>query len=221
MGFLEVQKRSTTASSFDSTTLAYLSNVVANNLLVVVGANWRSSGATLSMTDTVGTTYTVLEHAYATNFTLYIAYGKAAGSGANTVTIDPSSIANYGAFTIVEYSGNDTTTLLDVDGSFSTGTGTTASDDITTATANALIIGVMGFETATTRTLTPGGSYTELGEFEDNLAVVAYNAVSRVATSATSYAVDWTLGASDTWHAMTAAFKAAGGGSSAPMFRGS
>lgn len=210
MAFTEIQHRSTTASSVDSTTLAYTSNVTANNLLIIAGSNWRSGGAALTITDTVGTSYTVIEHDFQTNYKIYIAYGKAGGSGANTVTIDPSSIGNYMAFAIAEYSGNDTTTLLDVDGGFSTGTGTAASDSLTTTTANALIIGVMGFETATTRTLTPGGSYTELGEFEDNNSITAYNAVSRIATTATSYTVDWTLGASDTWHALTAAFKEAG-----------
>lgn len=207
----EVQKRSTTVSTFNSTTLAYTSNVTSGNLLIIVGNNWRSGGASIAVSDTLGTSYTVKQNAF-TNNTTFIIYGIAPSSGANTITLDPTSSGNYAAFTIVEYSGVDTVTPLDVDGSTSTGTSTSASDSLTTTTADALIIGVMGFTTATTITLTPGGSYIQLGEYEDNNAIVAYNAVSRIATSATSYTVDWTMGSSDTWYAQTAAFKAAGGG---------
>ncbi len=196
----------------DSADLAYPGNVTANNLLVCAGANWRNTGATIAVSDTRGTSYTVLSTTLATNITLFIAYGIAPSSGANTVTVDPTSTGNYPSFSCDEFSGVHTSTPLDVDGGSSTNTGTAVSDSLTTLTANALLIGVMTHSASMTYTLTPGGSYTQIGEVEDNSGSTAFNAVFRIVTTATSYDVDWTLGTSATWAAYTAAFKPAAAG---------
>jgi len=193
----------------DSGTLAFPGSVTSGNLLVVSGANWKSGGSsvTVAVSDTRSTSYTVLE-TYDGEMTLFIAYGVASSSGACTVTVDPAGTANYFSYSIDEFTGQDATPL-DVDGGSSNGTSTTPADSVTTATANDLIIGVMTQSTASSISLTPGGSYTEIGEEEDNGTYQGHNAVFRIVTTAQAYSVDWTMGSSQYWVAKTAAFKEA------------
>lgn len=192
--------------------LAFPNNVTAGHLLIVAGDNWNASDQTMAVTG-CSTTWAVIQAAGTSGaggvYRSFIAYGIAGASGACTPTIDPSGTGNYGSYSLDSFSGVDTTTPLDVDGGSSTSTGTSASDSITTGTANALIIGVLQHRDGTTsRTLTPGGSYTQIGEVE-SVSDAPHNAVFRLATTATSYTVDWTIGASVIWEAQTVSFKEA------------
>lgn len=198
----------TECTNCDSLALAYPGNVTAGNLLVVGGNAYDTAGTTgYTVTDSVGTSYTVYACTALTgtpNATPFLAVGIAGGSGANTVTVNPTidASANQLVFGIGEFSGVNNPPL-DVDGGSSTGTGTSASDSITTISANALILGVVGFQTAAA--VTPGGSYTQIAE--DQSALDAFNLEFRLATTATSYTVDWTLGSSQAWSACTVSVK--------------
>lgn len=204
------QRACKSAANVDSTTQAFPGNVTAGNLLVVVGNNFHTGGSTVAISDSLGTSYTVMESNPYTDHASYIAYGIAPSSGANTVTINPTTTGNYIGVCQDEFSGVDTGSPLDVNGGVSTGTSTTAADSITTGTANALIIGVMGHrDPAGVVALTPGGSYTEIGEQQDASNQEAYNAVFRIATTAQAYTVDWTIGSSQPWFVRTASFKEA------------
>ena len=193
--------------------VAFPGNVVSGSLLVVGGATWKADVAEVPViTDTLGTSYTVVNVLFGTNFRIFIARGLAPSSGANTVSVDHTA-AHYFSYSIDEFSGPHATPL-DVDGGSSTGTSTTPQDDILTVAADDLIIGVMGFSNFSNVTLAPGGSYTQIGEEEDNLNHVAHNMVFRIVTTPTTYTVDWTTGSSVSWIAQTMAFKptvAAGG----------
>ena len=213
MAFAEVgsgsQRATNQHASADSGTLAFPGNVTSGSLLIVAGANWQSGGSTVSVgvTDTLSTSYTVVPY-YVGEFTTFIAYGVASSSGANTVTVNPAGTGNYFSYSIDEFSGQHATPL-DVDGGNSTATSTSAADSITTVTANDLIIGCVSQTAATTVTFTPGGSYTQIGEQEDSGTYQGHSAVFRIVTTAQAYSVDWTLGTSQAWMAMTLAFKEA------------
>lgn len=222
MAIAEVSGQRATATPSgenDSAAIAFPNNVTSGNLLIVGGAVWNDPANTsISVTDSLGTTYTTLLGTIHTGNRLrsFIAYGIAPSSGANTVTVNPNGSNTYMSFSIDEFSGVDSTPL-DADGGTTTGTGTAIADSITTASANALIIGVCTHNVAGSPTLTPGGSYTQIGELELN-DDTAHNAVFRIATTATSYSVDWTLGSSGSWSAQTASFKEAAAGGGLPFF---
>lgn len=192
----------------DSTaSVAFPNNITIGNLLIVAGTNWNAATQTISISG-CSTSWTVVHGSDFSGsggvFKTFIGYGIAGSTGACTPTVDPGGIGNYGSYSLDSFTGVHATPL-DVDGGTSTGTSTAASDSITTGTANALIIGVMTQSIGLTA-LTPGGSYTQFGEVEavDNSP---HNAVFRVATTATSYTVDWTLADSSPWAAQTVSFK--------------
>lgn len=202
--------KATECANCDTLAVAYPGNVTAGNLLVVGGNTYDTAGTTgHTVTDSVGTSYTVFNCSPLTatlpNATPFIAVGIAPSSGANTVTVNPTidTSANQINFGVGEFSGTASSSIVDVDGGSSTGTSTSPSDGITTVTANALIIGLVGFQTSAA--VTPSGSYTEI--VEDQGSINGYNLAYRLATTATAYTADWTLGSSQQWTACTVAIK--------------
>ena len=198
-------QRATAPGGSDDRTLAFPGNVGSGNLLIVAGAGFKSGGvAAPGVTDTLGTSYTVLSAVPFTNGRIFIAYGVSPSAGANTVTIDwAGAVGN--SFSINEYSGQHATPL-DVDGGSSTGTSTTPADSLTTLSADDLLIGVVAHDG--TSTITPGTDYTQIGEEEDN-TLQDHGAEFRLVTTAQAYSVNWTLGTSSPWGVYTAAFKPA------------
>ncbi len=187
---------------------AYPGNVTANSLLVCGGGVWNASLPTVQVAGSLNGSFTVLSVAQGTG-RYFLAYKIASGGGAETITVTPSTTSgNYHAWSCDEFSGVDTATPLDVDGGSATGSSTTPSDGLTTATANALLLGVMGHVTANT-SITPNGSYTQIGEEENASLHTAFNLVFRIVTTAQAYTIDWTTGTSVTWGVYTAGFKEA------------
>lgn len=202
----------------DTCAVAFPNNVTGGNLLVGGGNSDDTVGShTFGVTDSVGTSYSTIvctPDLNGSRMTAFLFYGIAGGSGANTVTVNPlldSSVAQI-VFAIDEFTGNHATPL-DVNGGSSTGTSTAPADSLTTLAANDLVLGVTGFYTS--QAVTPGGSYTQIGE--DQSAADGFNLEFQIVTTAQAYSVDWTTGGSNEWHACTAAFKeavaAAGSGS--------
>lgn len=152
-------------SNVDSTTQAYPNNITAGDLLIVAGTNWNTGTTTMSVTG-CSTTFSVIQGADTSGnggvYKSFIAYGIAGTSGACTLTIDPQGTGNYGSVSQDAFSGVDATPL-DADGGSSTGSGTAVADSITTVAANALIIGVSFHTSGGSETMTPGGSYTQIG----------------------------------------------------------
>src|SRR5262249_48226442 len=148
-------------ASTNATSLAYPANITSGDLLVVTGGLCGcASLPSVTVSDTRGTVYTVLLGcAVAITERTFIAYGIATSSGADTVSI--STAGTQSNFAIDEFSGVNATPL-DVDGGTGTGTGTTASNSITPTQTNDLIIGVTTNDGASP-TITPGGSYTQIG----------------------------------------------------------
>lgn len=187
---------------------AFPANVASGSLLIVAGACYNVTGApaTIAVTDTRSTSYTVLTvvGGASSQFRVFLAYGIAPTGGACTVTVDPTGSADIG-YAIDEFSGVNATPL-DVNGGSSTGLSTTPSDALTTITANDLIIGVESHDGGPT--ITPGASWTQIGENE-SVSFQPFNAEFGIVTTAQAYTVDWTLSVLNSWAVYTAAFKPA------------
>lgn len=196
--------------------LAYPINVTAGDLLIAGGCNWNAVTQAMAVTGAPNT-WTVVQGADVSGeggvYKGWIAYSIAASSAAYTPTIDPAGTGNYGSYSLAAFSGVDNASPLDVDGGSTSATNTAQSDSITTGTANALIIGVACGANGGDNpiTITPGGSYTQIGEIQATDAA-PHNLVYRIVTSATSYTVDFTLGTSRAWNVKTLSFKEATGG---------
>lgn len=217
-----VQSRTADVGNFDSTTLAYNSNVTAGSLVGMCGGVWNGNDVSpIVVTDTLGTSYTVLEGAVSGGVPIrpWIAYGIAPSGGADTVTFNPAGGGRYGSFTIFEFSGVNSSPL-DVDGSNTTGSSTTPSDGITTSAAAAVVIACMTHGGTSSQTITEdtGGGWTLLGEVQ-NTGNGPHGAQYQIFSSAGAKTASWTLGSSAAWVAMTASFKESGGAAALNLFR--
>ena len=199
MAFAEVgsgsQRATNSSGSGDSSTLAFPGNVTAGNLLIVGGAAWAATAPTgIVVTDSRSTSYTVLSVQDVGNVRYWIAYGVAASSGACTVTVNPQGASADHTYSINEFSGQHATPL-DVDDGASSGQNDNPSSSITTVAADALIIGVMTHDddAASSPAITPGASYTQIGESENNSTNQCHSLVFRIVTTAQAYTVNWTL----------------------------
>ncbi len=208
-------------------TAAYANNVTSGNLLVAGGV-WYAPSSTaisqLTITSTCTTGNWTIdgdEHGGGSPNDVWnwIAYAVATSSSACTITATGTGAAgSYFSYGASEFTGQHASTPHSVDGGNSSGTATSASDAITTATANELIIGVFAHGSAANTSITPGGSYTQINEEEDGVTHAAYNLVFRIATTATSYTVDFTVGTSTAWMVSTHSFQEAVGGAAAETF---
>ena len=191
-------------SSVDSYSKAYPANVTANDLLTTCGIVYTGITSVV-VTDTISTNYTVyLGPDTGTGSKPFIAFGVAPSSGANTVAVNPNGASATLAYSIDEFSGTSVSAPLDVDGSSSTGNSTTPSDALTTLTANDLILGVAAIGSGGAITISVGSGYTQIGEDENS--ITGYNCEFKIATTATSYTMDWTVG-SNLWAVYTLGFK--------------
>ena len=154
MAFAEVGSGSQRATARTSSTVASLNcafpaNVVSGRLLIVGGS---STGGNVTVTDSLGTSYTVYQGTSG-GVTSFIAFGIAPGSGANTVTVTPTS-TNLVSYSIDEFSGPDAAPYDDDSLLVATGTSTSPSDALVTTAAGGLVVGVV--YKAGTATITPG-----------------------------------------------------------------
>lgn len=198
-----------TSSAIDSQPLAFPGNVTSGCLLVVAGATFDGTpSTTITVTDSVGTSYTTLLGNDGVQTVAFVARGLAAASGANTVTVDPNDTSAFISFAIDEFCGPDATPL-DTDGGQSTGTGTAVSDSLVTVAAGALVVGVMAHTTAGTPSITPDSGWTQVGENEDNSCCQSFSMIFQIVTTATTYTPSWTMGSSVNWIARSISFEPA------------
>lgn len=217
-----VQSTATTAAAFDSTTLAYTSNVTAGDLVGTCGALWNGNSLTsIAMSDSVGTSYTVILGTIVTGgvpIKTYIAYGLAGGTGVNTVTINPNGTGWYGSHAVFEFSGVNSSPL-DIDGGTSSGTSTTPSDGFTTTATNTVGIGVVTHGNSGTISITEdsGGGWSLVGEVE-NYSNAPMSCEYQIFSSSGAKSAGWTLGSSQSWVAQTVGFKEATAGDNVSQF---
>ena len=191
-----------------STTLAYTSNVSANNLLVVVVRSGNDSGSTITVTDSIGNTWTkcALNMVVGVGST-QLSYAVASSSAADTVTVTLNSSATM-RMAIYEYSGTAATSPLDTQANAATGSSTAPASASFTPTANNELV-IAFAATNSGDSYSAGTNYT----LEDNpgskLGVEIWVQGTAAATTG-----NFTLSPSDSWLAGYAVFKPAGGGGS-------
>ncbi|MBA2279148.1 hypothetical protein H0V99_01770 [Candidatus Saccharibacteria bacterium] len=191
------------ATTSGTTVTATFTSATANNLLVVVcGAR---DSATLSITTPASGYSTAINEAGTPSQAIFY---KVAGGGETTTTCTSSVTTRMGIH-IYEYSGLVTSSVLDATGS-STGTSTSpATGNVTTTTANSLLIAGLVVDVDTTYS-TWTNSFTERNDFA-NVGAIAlrstYGGADRIVTSTGTYSTSATT-ASGAWRGQIAAFKA-------------
>jgi len=204
-----VQHTGKDAGTTNSSSLAFTSNNTAGNFIAVV-IRAGKSGQALNVSDSHGNTY---KQAVLLNMTLdgetdAVYYAENIAGGANTVTVSDNISAATLRFSIMEYSGVALSNSLD-NASAAEGTGTAPSTaNAPTSWGGDLLLGEI--VTANAATFTAGAGY-KIEDFvpaEPSTKLIGEDQIQTVAGNASANA---TIGASDSWGAVFAAFKSASG----------
>ena len=181
----------TPQSSQTSVPVTFTAAQTAGHLNVVV-VGWNDSTATVSsVTDASHNTYTLavgptVQSGVATESIYYAKNIVAAAAGANIVTVTFSVAAVYPDIRILEYSGADPNTPVDVTAASSGSSATSSSGSATTTSATDLLFGANLIQTATTG---PGTGFTsrlltvpdaDIAEDEMVTAVGSYSATANL-----------------------------------------
>jgi len=186
-----------------SVAVAYTAAQTAGNLNVVV-VGWADSTATVnSVTDSNKNSYTLaVGPTMQGGASQSIYYAKNIVAGVNTVTVTFNGAASYPDIRILEYSGLDTVSPVDVVASASGSSATSSTAAVTTTNANDLIFAANDVATYTTG---PGTGFTSRIITQDGDI-----AQDRIVTATGSYSAGAPLGMSGGWVMQMVAFKAAG-----------
>jgi hypothetical protein len=192
---------STIQAKNTSVPVAYTTAQTAGNLNIVAVGWGDTTSAISSITDSKGNTYTrAVGPTASTGLQQAIYYAKNIAAGSNTVSVNFNQAAAYPDVRILEYSGLDPTSPLDVTAA-GTGNGTGASSgSATTTSANELIFG-SGTTTGTTFTAAGSGFTTRVLNIYGNMAE------DKTVSSAGSYAATAT-NSGGYWVMQMGAFKA-------------
>lgn len=202
-----------------STTVSFPNDVSAGNLIVLPMGTWENVGAGLTVTVTKSSGSATLVGG-STLTTLFGSTGAGYGSGTMRPGLSYAVVQSSGSLTLQvaanhtmyiaaatdEFSG--TSPALDVNGGELSGSSTPFLDTITPLTANALIMGVIVLAD-NNRTITMGSGYTEIDTEPDN-TYQPYSTEFKIATTVTSYNVDWSIDSANAWVILNAAFKETG-----------
>jgi hypothetical protein len=204
-----VQHASKDAGTTNSSALAFASNNAAGNFIAVI-IRAGKSGQVISVSDSHSNTY---KQAALLNMTLdgetdAIYYAENIAGGANTVTVSDNIAAGTLRFAILEYSGVALSSSID-NAAVAEGTGTApATANAPTSWGGDLLLSAV--TTANTATYTAGSGY-KIEDFvpaEPNTKLADEDQIQAAAGNASAGA---TIGASDSWGAVFAAFKSASG----------
>jgi hypothetical protein len=212
-----VQHTSKDAGTTSSSTLAFKSNNTAGNWIAVV-ARAGKSGQVFTVSDSLHNTYRMAAQFNVTvdtpnGDTLGVFYAENIAGGANTVTVADSISGNTLRLAILEYSGVAHSNSLDA---VIAGQGTNASPNsgtVTTSMNGDLLFGAAMTAGPATYTSGPGYKIEEFVPAEPNAKLIAEDQIQATAGTAS---VSATLGASDHWGAILAAFKPGNAGITGP-----
>jgi uncharacterized protein YciI len=203
----------TPSSSLTSVTVKYTAGQTAGHLNVVI-VGWNDATAQVkSLTDSKGNAYqlavgpTVHTGSGPASQSIYYAKNiSAATAGANTVTVTFTSAAYYPDIRILEYSGIDSVTPVDVSAAATGNSTTSSSGAVMSKNAHDLLVGANLVWTSTTR---PGSGLTMRlltsdGDIAEDREVTATGSVSASAP----------LSSQGAWVMQMVAFRAASSSSS-------
>jgi hypothetical protein len=201
-GISFVQVKSAAATSASSVAITYPAAQSAGNLNLVAVMWGDTTSAVNSVTDSKGNDYALaVGPTQIAGLTQSIYYAKNIAGGSNTVTVTFKQAASYPNVNVLEYSGLDTTSPLDV-ASSATGSGTTAnSGPVATTYANELIFGAGN----------PSSVFTGAGSGFSNRIINSFGGISedRIVSSTGSYNAMATL-TSGTWVMQVVTFRGTG-----------
>jgi hypothetical protein len=205
-----VQSRGVDSGSGTSATLAFTSNTVAGNILIVTARIGSPTGQNPSVSDSQSNTYTRQNYGEDTASNgLGVWTAVTSAGGANTVTLTNATSATR-RWIIAEYSSNGETISVDQVAA-NTGNSTALdSGSVTTVNASELLIGAG--EINNTATFTAGTSFTVRQEISQKIALE-----DRVVSSTGSYSASMTLSSSGIWRSVIVTLKSAGAGVSIPV----
>lgn len=192
---------STLQSSNVSVTVAFPQAQIAGDLNVVAIGWGDTTSAISSVTDDQGNTYLrAVGPTKTTGLQQAIYYARNIVSGSNRVTVTFNQAASYPDVRILEYSGVDPSTPLDVTAA-AVGTGTTAKSGVVTTTSATELIFAAG---------TTGSNFTAAGSGFNNRGINIYGNIAEdknVSTTGTYNATATTN--SSNWIMQMATFRAA------------
>jgi 5-hydroxyisourate hydrolase-like protein (transthyretin family) len=211
-GISLVQHTSKDAGTTTTSSLAFVNpNTTGNWIAVCIRGGWP--GEVFTVTDSIGNTYrqAVLSSVNGLG-TMGIFYAENIKGGANTITVSDTTSATW-RVAILEYSGVATSNSLDVAAS-AQGTSTSPNSGNASTTANGdLLIGEIGTKNAASFTVGAGYTIEESVPAEPNSKLIAEDQILSTAGLTSAGA---SLGGSDVWGAVLAAFKAASGTAGSP-----
>jgi hypothetical protein len=200
IAFVQVNAATPPAPS-SSVAVAYPLAQTAGNLNIVV-VGWNDTTSTLtSLMDSRGNTYAQAGTTITgPGIRQAIFYAKNIAAGSNTVTATFNQAAAYVDVRVLEYSGLDTTSPLDVAAGASGTNSSPSSGAATTTSANELIFGAG----------TTGGSFSGPGTALASRIITQDRDIAedRLVTSTGSYSASAALNYSATWVMQMATFKA-------------
>jgi hypothetical protein len=200
-----VQHASKDAGTTTSSTLAFNSNNAAGNWIAVV-IRAGKTGQLFTVTDSRQNTYrkAIQFNETIDSTTLSIFYAENIAGGANTITVS-DTISGTMRFAIFEYSGVAMANSLDGAGVASQGTGASPNSGIVITTASGDLV-LAGISTANPANFTAGSGYfpRDFVPAEPNTKLLVEDRIQSVAGNISANA---SLGASDNWGAVAAAFK--------------
>jgi len=204
-----IQHASKDAGITNSSTLAFPSSNTAGNFIAVI-IRAGKSGQVLNVSDSHANTY---KQAALINMTLdgetdAIYYAENIAGGANTVTVADNISQGTLRFSIMEYSGVALSSSLD-NAATAEGIGATPTTaNAPTSWGGDLLLGEIVTANAATYTAGAGYKIEDFVPAEPNTKLIGEDQIQSAAGNASANA---TIGASDTWGAVFAAFKSANG----------
>lgn len=214
-----VQKQTGRGAAVDSFALTFPSNVTAGNLLVGCYSPYNGSGISNATPTGGGTWSTTTAPGADAAWDAYICHAANATGGATTVTADYGS-GFYVVGSISEYSGMETTSVVDVQ-TQATGSSTTPSTGNTGSTTQADTLAVACFASGTGTSDvsidTPAATgYTNLHVEQDSNSYMGHSSDYKVVSGTGAQSAAWgTITSGQSWGAKIVVFKATGGAAGA------
>lgn len=208
MAYDHVQSTSVQRTGVTTTTIAFGSDVASGNLLVPVVTTWANTVSSQSWSVGGSSAPTIAISNTAANAKVYVYQAPNSTAGAHTWSITMNTSGDCG-LALHEYSGILTSAPLDETSSASgssnaANSGTTA----TLAQTDNLVFGAFTHDSATT-TITPGGSFTQRQEFENNSTSQCIATEDMRVTATTGVSANWSTPGSVAWRAVVAVFNEA------------
>ncbi|HYY73009.1 MAG TPA: IPT/TIG domain-containing protein [Candidatus Bathyarchaeia archaeon] len=202
------------AGTTTTSTLAFTSPNTAGNFIAVAIRGGLSSSQVFTVTDSNGNTYKqAAQIGYAGSaVTTAIYYGENIKGGANTVTVS-MTVSGPLRFDILEYSGVATSGSLDATAVNTATNSTPTSGNLTTTVSGDLLLAAIG--TTNAATFTAGAGFT-IRDFVPAEPSTKHISEDQIQSAAGLVSAGASLAASDSWGAVLAAFKPAGGVAGVP-----